>query len=226
MALVDDLCTIGKSLAKRNLVHYLLGTISAQCSENPLTYLVKPDTCIYELAKPEDFVKVNAEGNPIEHGKRGPSLNFLVHLACYQARPDIGGIVHAHPEKITALVSQSYSALRGMFHEVPLLTQEGVWMIKNICIPVVEDLDPKELAKAVSEKILKVNVVAIRNHGIIAVGETIWEAYGAALVAETEAAMLGSIIAMGGRPLVRSRETGKADLRKMPPHMFSKKFIR
>ncbi len=224
MSLADDLCKIGKSLAERNFVHYLLGTISARSSENPHTYLVKPAECLYELANPSDFALVNEDGDPVDGTDRRPSLNFLVHLACYRARPDIGGVVHAHPEKTTALISQDHPAFNGIPSRIPLLTQEGVWMVKNWHIPIVEDLDPKELAEAVSEKILEANVVAIRNHGIIAVGKSIWEAYGAALVAESEAVMLGSIISMGGKPLIRNPETGETDLCKMPSRTFSKKF--
>lgn len=97
-------------------------------------------------------------------------------------------------------------------------------MVKNGTIPVVEDLDPEELAQAVAKKIIDANVVAIRNHGIMAVGKSIWEAYGAALVTESEAAMIIKILSMRGKPLFRSEETAKRDLDIMPP-TFSPKFI-
>lgn len=223
--LAEDLCKIGKSLAKKKMVHYLLGTISARISKNPSAFLVKPARCLYEIAKPEDFVCVDMDGAPTDGSDRRPSLNFLVHTACYRVRPDIGGVIHAHPENIVALVSQC----NPFFYDLPpteisLLTQEAVWMVKNGTIPVVADLDPKELSQAVGEKITNTNVVAIRNHGIIAVGQDIWEAYGAALIAESEATMIMKIFSTPDSvPCFRNEETVKYDLSVMPP-TFSPKF--
>lgn len=218
----NDLCRVGKALASKGMVHYLLGTISARLNPNPPMYLVKPADCLYELAEPSDFVLVNSMGEPLDGTNRRPSLNFLAHLACYNARPDINSVVHAHPEKIVALISQTHYIFNPS--KVELLTQEAVWMVKNGAIPVVEDLDPEKLAEAVGQEILKSNVVAIRNHGIIAVGKDINEAYGTALVAESEAAIISSSIAMGGIPLFRDEKTAAEDLQLMPP-TFSPKFM-
>lgn len=222
--LAEDLCKVGKSLAAKNMVHYLLGTISARIQREPPVFLVKPATCMYETAEPDDFVTVDVTGRPTDGSNRWPSLNFLAHAACYHARPDIGAVVHAHPENIVALISLDLLDSKKSPFAIPLLTQEAVWMVKRHSIPVVEDLDPEALARAVAEKITDANVVAIRNHGIMAVGKTIWEAYGAALVAETEAAMQFKILSLPAQPRTRSKETATEDLVVMPP-TFSPKFV-
>lgn len=220
MKSAEALCYVGKELVRRNMVHYLLGTISMRLEKNPPVFLVKPADCLYELAEPSDFVKVCENGTPLNGSGSRPSLNFLVHTACYKARPDIGGIVHAHPENIVTLISHM------RFRKtISLITQEAVWMVKNGQIPIVEDLDPKNLARAIAKKILDANVVAIRNHGIMAVGKDIWEAYGTALVAESEAAMIVKTFSMDEIPISRYKETAKRDLAMMPP-TFSIKFKR
>jgi len=56
----------------------------------------------------EDIVRVGADGRA--EGLHPPSSELPLHLAIYQARPDVGGIVHAHP---VALVAFS------VVHEVP-----------------------------------------------------------------------------------------------------------
>lgn len=222
--LAEDLCKVGKSLAAKNMVHYLLGTISARISKNPPRFLVKPAHCLYEIAEPSDFVSVDENGTPTDGSGRRPSLNFLAHVACYNARPDIDAVVHAHPENIVALISMRGLRLNQSPPEVSLLTQEAVWMVKRHAITIVEDLYPKELAVAVAKEVVNGNVVAIRNHGIIAVGKTIWEAYGTALVAEAEASMLIKILSMNALPLSRDTKTALEDLRFMPP-TFSPKFL-
>lgn len=225
MTPAEALCYIGRELVRRNLAHHLLGTISLRFDSKPSVFLVKPAGCLYELAETSDFARVYENSAPLDGSDRRPSLNFLAHAACYKVRADVGGIVHAHPEHIAALISQRNSIFDNTpLVEIPLLTQEAVWMVKNGTIPVVEDLDPEELAQAVAKKIIDANVVAIRNHGIMAVGKSIWEAYGAALVTESEAAMIIKILSMRGKPLFRSEETAKRDLDIMPP-TFSPKFI-
>lgn len=227
----EDLCKVGKLLAAKNMVHYLLGTISTRISSGPPSFLVKPALCLYETAEPDDFACVDEHGNPFGPIRNRPtsqllpSLNFLAHVACYRERNDIGAVVHAHPENIVSFISQHHR----MWHDrhiesVPLITQEAVWMVKNGYIPVVEDVEPRALAEAMRSKIRTANVVAIRNHGIIAVGKDIWEAYGTALVAESEAAMIARILAMNGEPFFRDEKTVTEDLRTMPP-TFSPKFV-
>lgn len=224
--IAEDLCKIGKSLAAKNMVHYLLGTISARISKNPPTFLVKPADCLYETAEPSDFSVVDETGKPQETDRGWPSLNFLAHVACYEARPDIDGVVHAHPENAVAFISQYHPSFNGLpIKEIPLLTQEAVWMVKNNTIPIVEDLEPYALALAVRKRIGEANVIAIRNHGIMAVGKNIWEAYGTALVVESEVKMLVRIHDMGGTPIVRNAATTEQDLCNMPK-TFSSKFYR
>lgn len=218
MTPAEALCYIGKELVRRNMVHYLLGTISMRLKKNPPVFLVKPADCLYELAKPSDFVKVYKNGTPLDGSGRRPSLNFLAHAACYKARPDIGAVMHAHPENIVTLSSNTRFT-----NAIPLLTQEAVWMVKNGKIPIVEDLNPENLAKIVAKNIVDANVIAIRNHGIVAVGKDIWEAYGTALVAESEAAMIVKILSMGEKPRFRYKEITENDLAVMPS-TFSPKF--
>src|SRR5262245_65524833 len=43
----------------------------------------------------EDIVRVRADGSV--EGRHPPSSEFPFHRAVYQARPDLHGLVHAHP---------------------------------------------------------------------------------------------------------------------------------
>ena len=48
----------------------------------------------------EDIVRVQADGT--SKGRHRPSSEFPFHRAIYEARPDLGGIVHAHPSSLVA----------------------------------------------------------------------------------------------------------------------------
>lgn len=225
-----ELHSAGSRLAKSGLVHSNLGTISLVIDREKNLYLTKPGPVHYLLAKPKDFVRVNLLGKVLQEGRADPSLNWLVHAECYRRRPDIGAIVHAHPRHVVILTSQSSSEVT-----LRLLTGEATWFVKPVKsawqkgvystpgVPVVENLPPLALAGAVGREILRANVVAIRNHGIIAVGKDIREATAAASVIEEEAAVVVGIYAMGGVPDFLSPEKIWEEVHGMPP-WFSKPY--
>lgn len=223
------LCSAGKLLAEKGLVHSNLGTISTVVGKGHRVFLTKPGPVHYLRAEPGDFVLVDKEGDPQELNKERPSLNFLVHAACYKVRPDIGAVVHAHPRNVVALVSQKNPKFdQDEDFVFRLLTGEACWFVKpaedyDPVVPVVGNLDPTPLAFAVGNAISRSNVVAIRNHGIIAVGQDIWEATSAALVIEEEASIIAEIYKMGGTPEFLSNERVRHELSGMPPH-FSRPF--
>ena len=225
----NDLCHAGKLLAEKGLVSSNLGTISAVAGRNRRIFVTKPGPVHYLRAEPDDFVLVDKDGNPQEPNKDRPSLNFLVHAACYGARPDIGAVVHAHPGNVVALVSQKNPKFDqdGDF-VFRLLTGEACWFVKPVegfdpLVPIVDNLDPEPLAFAVGNAIKCANVVAIRNHGIVAVGKDIWEATSAALVIEEEASIIAEIYKMEGTPDFLSDEKVRHEVSSMPPH-FSRPF--
>lgn len=231
----QDICEAGKVLAEKGLVHSNLGTISMevfwekwwQTSGQRVRgrnrwFLTKPGPVYYRHATPQDFVVVDLAGNILSDEKDGPSQNWLVHQACYEARPDISAVVHAHPEHVVALISQIQSRDIHRKLEFRPLTGETIWFFKptadcGVDIPVVPNLDPEPLAHAVKKEITRCNVVAIRNHGIIAVGKDIWEALSAALVIESEARMIATIYQMGGTPDFLSPERIRHEIEGMPP---------
>lgn len=220
----EELCRTGKLLADKGLVSSNLGTISVVLDRLEGLFLTKPGPLNYLLARPADFVKVNWAGDPhpLKSEKTRPSLNWLVHLACYFVRLDINAVVHAHPRNVNTLTSQRNPAFAndGMFR-FRLLTGEACWFAKLIEgtseIPIVDDLDPESLAKAVAKAIQQANIVAIRNHGIMAVGKDLQEACAAALVAEEEASIILGIYTSGGRPNFLSPERVSREVNNMPP---------
>ena len=234
-----ELASIGKRLAEEGLVHSNLGTISVVLDRAKGRFLTKPGPLEYVSMGPDDFVEIDTDGEPQEKGKSPPSLNWLVHRACYETRPDINAVIHAHPDFVIAVISQKnekYAAFSlgslaepKILNAIPLLSEEGVWLYKPTrlntegTVPIIPDLPPEGLAESARAEILKGNAFAIRNHGIVAVGVTLREAFALAVELEHQAKIFATILSTGGTPLFRTKTQIAREAQNMPP-WFSRPF--
>lgn len=234
----EELMYVGKRLMQEGLVHSNLGTISAALDKSKGRYLVKPGPLEYGAMRPDDFVEIDINGTPKEADKNGPSLNWLAHKACYETRPDITAVIHAHPDFVVALISQTNPEYRHInqsrsgnerMEAIPLISEEAVWLYKPTLlnregkIPIVEDLPPDELAISARKLMREGNAFAIRNHGVIAVGKTLREALALTIELEHQAKIISVILSMRGAPLYRSPAQVEKEAQHMPP-WFTKPF--
>jgi L-fuculose-phosphate aldolase len=117
----------------------------------------------------EDIVLVHADGT-IE-GIRQPSSELPFHQAIYRARPDVRGIVHAHP---VALVAFS------LVHEVPdTRVFHQSW---HVCgsggFAAYELPGSEELGETVSDTFAQgFDCVILENHGVVTAGSDLHEAF-------------------------------------------------
>ena len=117
----------------------------------------------------EDIVCVSSNGK-IE-GSRKPSSELPIHQEIRQRRPDLGGVVHAHP---TALVAFS------LVHEVP--NTRLFHQSRNICGEVgfapYEVPGSAALGRRVADAFQQgYNCVILENHGVVTAGTTFQEAF-------------------------------------------------
>ncbi|MBI4454542.1 MAG: class II aldolase/adducin family protein [Acidobacteria bacterium] len=117
----------------------------------------------------EDIVKTDLQGNQLA-GSREPSGEISMHLEVYNNRPDINGVVHAHPVYATAF------AVAGLSIKKPILSEV---VLSLGCIPLAEYATPTtpELAVALRDYIPHYNAILLANHGALAYGQTLLEAY-------------------------------------------------
>jgi L-fuculose-phosphate aldolase len=138
--------------------------------------LVTPSGLAYEATQPADIVALTLEGEA--HGHRPPSSEWRFHRDIYAARPEVMGVVHAHPPFATALACLG----RGIpaFHY--MIAIAGGTDIR--CAPYAtfgtQELSDRALA-ALEER----RACLLANHGMIAVGDSLAAAL--ALAVEVEA---------------------------------------
>jgi len=117
----------------------------------------------------DDIMQVKPDGSYI--GKHKPSVEFPFHRDIYRCRPDINGVVHAHPPVLVG-----YSLLRRA-PETRLLPE--VW---NTCGSVAQvpynAPGTKELGENVSARFGEgFNTVLMANHGIACGAKNLHEAF-------------------------------------------------
>lgn len=155
-----------------------------------------------------DMVLIKEDGN--FEGKHRPSSEYPFHQAIYAARPDIQAIVHAHsPTLVTYCVAQKIPDTRITPQTYAICGEIGY---SNYVMPG-SDL----LGSALAETFAKGhNIVLMENHGVIAVGQTLQEAFlrldTAAIVAEISlnAHRLGEIFCV--EELTQAQIIGSSDI--------------
>lgn len=182
-----DLVRFGRKIADKGLVVGAGGNMSVRSRD---VMLIKASGVAFEEARPADYIPVSiATGRLLEKGRR-PSSEMAMHLVCYRERDEIRAVVHTHSPYATGIASAGVT-LRPIFPDfVAVIDSE---------VPTLPFVTPcgEELAEAVGGVIGKVNATLLSNHGVVAVGETLKEAFYRAFIIEEAARALVAGSAVG-----------------------------
>ncbi len=145
----------------------------------PGRFLTKPTGLGLFDCLDSDLVIVDPQGRPLE-GHVKPTKDIQVHLAIFQKRPDVNGIVHYHAPFATAY------AVKGQ--PLPLPTVHARRILKEI--PLIGEYaeGSPELADAVVQAFEDKEVTGLLmvDHGLLAIGQTLQQAqYRAELMEES-----------------------------------------
>ena len=159
---------VTREMVGGGLVSGSSGNTSLRLSGDGDKVLITPSGRPYRQLDPEDLVVIDLDGEPVE-GDLLPSSEAALHLTLYKARQDIGAIMHTHS------LYASVAAVAGL--EIPPIVDEMVIKIGG-SVRVAEYAFPstEELAQRASQSLGDRNAVLLRNHGLVGVGRTSWEA--------------------------------------------------
>ncbi|KAM8842246.1 adducin 3 (gamma) a [Synchiropus picturatus] len=156
-----------------NWAHLANSYISARVSKEQDHILIIPRGLSFAEASASNLVKVNIIGDVIEQGSTNLSLDptgFSPHAAIYSMRPDVRCVVHVHTPA-TAAVSCMKCGLLPISQEALILGEISYYNYHGS----LDDQDErKELQKALGPTS---KVLVLRNHGIVALGDSIEEAF-------------------------------------------------
>ncbi|HOI64574.1 MAG TPA: class II aldolase/adducin family protein [Mesotoga infera] len=190
--LVLDAC---RRMEERGMTVGTWGNISVRIDSE--SFLITPSGMSYGCLKTEDIVLADMKGFVID-SKRKPSIEHGLHRMIYKYRPDVGAVIHTHPQYSTAFAI-ARKDVPAVSEELVQIIGEGVKCAKY-ALPGTE-----ELAINAVEALGNNNAVLLANHGAVCVGSTLGDAFKVAEVLEKSAKtiIMATII---GTPQVISHE--------------------
>lgn len=128
------------------------------------------------LLQPEDMLVTNLEGALLE-GSGRVTKEFSLHRMIYEARPDVGCIIHAHP-----VFGCVYAIMGEAMPENYLLQMK--LMVGSTAVADYAPAGSKELVEAARPFAADHDAIILRNHGLIICGNNAEDALCRAETAE------------------------------------------
>ena len=188
----EEIIAVSQALDRAGLVPNKSGNVSCR---SPGGFLITPAGVPYRDLTPERIVALGPEGEPGAGGAR-PSSEWRMHAAIYAQRPDVSAIVHTHSTRATALAC----AGRGIppFHYMIALAGGDIR-----CVPYAT-FGTSDLAESALRGLAGRRATLLANHGVMAVGASLREAYSVAVEVENLAGQYLALLAAGLQPLLLS----------------------
>ena len=163
----EALVRVCAALAARQLIAGQDGNVSLRIGPDRL--LVTPSGFAKGALDVDDLVEVSLAGEQLA-GRHPATSELGLHLAAYDARPDVHAVVHAHPVTATAFTLLGESIPDGVLAELMLTVgtvavapyaQPGTAALGNVVRPLFRQHD----------------VILLAHHGAVAAGRTLQEAH-------------------------------------------------
>lgn len=182
-----------QAMASRDLVTGSSGNCSARVTGTDYV-AITPTSIEYELMLFEDICVIDTAGEQVE-GRHSPSVEINMHLAIYEARPDVNGIVHTHQPMATAVGVAGKS--------IPPIIEEQVFKLLG-AVELSQYALPgtQELADNAVEALGNRNACLLAHHGVVAVGPRVPEALLNAEIVERTASVFLMSHLLGGPRMV------------------------
>ncbi len=190
VSVVDELYELG-------MITPTGGNVSVRILEEDDAFLITPTMLYKGGLKPEDIVKVNRKGRSYERRKR-PSIETKVHLAVYEAYPDIEAVIHSHAKLCTALGLISGSILP--------ISMDAAPFVNTQIVPYCLSGSP-ELCEGVVEALKHSPAALLQCHGLLIVGWTLRQAANRTMAIEEVVQVMLACRLFGKEPATLPPET-------------------
>ncbi len=158
---------VGRRLDRRGLIASNDGNLSVRDPDG--TILITATGSRKGYLKTDEIVRVDAQGKVLSRG-RGASSECHMHREIYRTRPDISAVVHAHPPIATGFAVAREAMDACVLPEI--IATLGAVPLAPYGTPGTSDLGGKLMPFVQTH-----DVVLLANHGAVALGPDLEEAY-------------------------------------------------
>ncbi|HEY0077808.1 MAG TPA: class II aldolase/adducin family protein [Pyrinomonadaceae bacterium] len=161
-----EIVRVGQLMYERGYVVSSDGNVSVRLDDGRI---VATPTQVCKGRMTEDSLAVtDLDGKPL--ADRRPSSELAMHLLIYRERADVRAVCHAHPPHGSAF------AVAGLAIDQPVLSEV---ILTLGCVPLAEYGTPStdELTEAMRPLVRHHNALLMANHGAVAYGADLWQAF-------------------------------------------------
>lgn len=159
--------------------------------------LITPTSLAYDKMRPDDIVWMGFDGTVDGHLE--PSSEWRFHLDIMRTKPEVGAVVHAHPNACTTLAIME----KGI---PPIHYMVAIFGGSDIRCAPYATYGTAELSKYVLAALVARSACLLAHHGVIATGATLDQAMWRAVELETLAKQYLGCLPMGEPPLLSEAE--------------------
>ncbi|MGI9165407.1 MAG: class II aldolase/adducin family protein [Pyrinomonadaceae bacterium] len=161
-----EIVRVGRLMYERSYVVSSDGNISVRLDDGRI---VATPTMTCKGRMDEDSLAVtDSQGRALSDRKASSEL--AMHILIYRERPDVKAVCHAHPPHGTAF------AVAGLAIDQPILSEV---ILTLGCVPLASYGTPStdELTEAMRPLVKHHNALLMANHGAVAYGGDLWQAF-------------------------------------------------
>lgn len=192
-ALREQIVTVCRRYYQKGFGAAADGNVSARLDSERI--LITPAAKPKGFLKPQDLVVTDMAGRALGAGR--PSSEILIHLEVYRARPEVAGVVHAHPP-----VAVAYTVAGRPFPD--RIMPEAVVVLGDVAVVPYATPGTLDLPRSMRPYLYH-DVMLLERHGSVTVGRDVEEAYARLETLEHTAKVAWAADTLGGaRPMSES----------------------
>ncbi len=194
----EELIKFGHLCYERHLLVAMDGNLSALLPDGSI--LCTKAGCHKGFLVDDDLVVIDRKGRKLR-GAGNPTSEMLMHLACYEERPDCRAVIHAHPPISIAFTIANVSMARCVLPEVVLTLGT---------VPTVPyaTTGTTSLADKIRPYVRDHDAILMDTHGAVALGTSVLEAFCRLETVEHTALITKTARDLGGAKELDPKEAG------------------
>lgn len=191
----EEIVRVVREMYHVRLITATGGNVSARISGKELW--ITPSRLFKGDLRAEVIVRMDLDGNTLDHNAPPPSSEWLLHTEIYKARPDVQAIIHAHAP---------YATMLGLSGKPFLPVTADVAFLGEL--PRVPFVMPGtlELARATVRALGAGAAAILQNHGLVVVAGSVRQAADRVEMIERAAQLILGCYAVGEKPLTLSED--------------------